>query len=253
MTYDTMEKRDWGELMKINIAMLEDEISERLQTEQLLERFFQEVNIEYELFCYENLASFTSEVGNAGRFHLLLLDILMPEGENGMDLAHQIRKVNQDVAIMFITKTADFAINGYEVNAIDYVLKPLSYAEFSLKLKRAIRYIVSHIARFLVLNTKEGAVRINEKQIYYLEVIKHYITVYTSQGEYVVRGSLKEMSEGLSNTFAKPSQSYYVNMRHVEKVTKNDVIVHGVTIPISRTHKVQFLLDFTQYTGGGTL
>ena len=108
--------------MKINVALLEDEQSEREQTESMLRRFFAELNIEVGLTCFSDAESFLSNGSGFKDFQLLLMDIILPDGQpNGVELAREVRKVNRDIAIMFITKTVQFAINGYEVDAVDYV------------------------------------------------------------------------------------------------------------------------------------
>ena len=94
-----------------------------------------------------------------------------------------------------------FAINGYEVDAVDYVLKPFTYEDFALKLKKAMRYIMLHMEKFIVLNHKEGVIRIGESRIYYIEVMLHYLIVHTAKGDFTVRGSIKDMEKLLSKSF----------------------------------------------------
>ena len=178
------------------------------------------------------------------------MDIIRPgSGQNGIELAREVRKANRDVAIMFITKTVQFAINGYEVDAVDYVVKPLVYEDFALKLKKAMRYILLHTEKFIVLNTKGGAVRIGESRIYYIEVMLHYLVVHTKKGDITVRGSIKSILPLLSASFARSANSYIVNLRYVENVKDNTVTVHGVPVPITKSYKAEFLRAFSAYNG----
>ena len=236
--------------MKINVALLEDEEQERRITEEMLARFFKEINAEYEVTCFADAGSFLAHGTGYKDFQLLLMDIILPgERYNGIDLAREVRKANRDIAIMFVTETVQLAINGYEVDAVDYVLKPLVYDDFVLKLKKAMRYILLHTEKFIVLNTKEGAVRIGESRIYYVEVMLHYLVVHTKAGDFTVRGTIKSMGQKLSASFARSANSYIVNLRHVDGIRDGSVIVHGVPVPVTKSHKADFLRAFNAYTG----
>ena len=95
--------------MQVNIALLEDEADERAHTESMLERFFSEAGIDYKVTHFADAQSFLSRGNGFKDFQLLLMDIILPESkQNGIDLAREVRKVNRDVAIMFITKTVQF-------------------------------------------------------------------------------------------------------------------------------------------------
>ncbi len=236
--------------MKVNIALLEDEDAERAKTESMLERFFADAGISYGVTHFADAQSFLKHGSGFKDFHLLLMDIILPgDGANGIDLAREVRKVNRDVAIMFITKTVQFAINGYEVDAVDYVVKPLVYEDFALKLKKALRYILLHTEKFIMLNTREGAVRIRESQIYYIEVMLHYLVVHTKKGDFTVRGSIKGMLGELSASFARSANSYVVNLRHVDGIRDNVLTVHGEAVPVTKSYKAEFLRAFNAYTG----
>ena len=236
--------------MKVNVALLEDEQDELLHTRSMLEKFFGEINAEYTVSCFSDAKSFL-EGGRAFKdFQLLIMDIILPAGQpNGIELAREIRKVNRDVAIMFITKTAQFAINGYEVDAVDYVLKPCVYEDLVLKLKKAMRYILLHNEKFIVLNRKDGSVRIGESEIYYIEVMLHYLIVHTTKGDITVRGSIKEMENKLSKSFCRCANSFIVNLRHVGQINRNEVIVNGESVPVTKSRKVQFINALNAYNG----
>lgn len=236
--------------MNVNVALLEDEQSEREHTVSMLKRFFAELNIELSLTCYSDAQSFLGNGSNFKDFQLLLMDIILPDGQpNGMELAREVRKVNRDVAIMFITKTVQFAINGYEVDAVDYVLKPLVYEDFALKLKKAMRYIMLHTEKFIVLNHKEGTTRIGESKIYYIEVMLHYLIVHTAKGDFTVRGSIKDMESQLSKSFCRCANSFIVNLRHIDGVKDNFAIVRGQSVPITKTRRAAFLNALNAYNG----
>ncbi len=236
--------------MDIKIALLEDDENEREHTQRMLEKFFSCINMSFALSCYADAESFMRGGSNFKDFQLLIMDIILPDGQpNGIELAREVRKFNKDVAIMFITKTAQFAIDGYEVDAVDYVLKPVAYEDFSLKMKKAMRYILLHGEKYILLNHKEGSLRMSESEIYYIEVMLHYLIVHTVKGDFTVRGSIKDMQGKLSASFCRCANSYIVNLRHVEAVTRNEVLVKGARVPVTKSYKVGFLNAITAYNG----
>ena len=235
--------------MKIKIALIDDETQEHIVTENFLHRFFSEINTDFELVHFSDSQSFLSSGNGFFDYQLLLMDIIMPEDISGVEIARKVRAVNKDVAIMFITKTVQFAINGYEVDAVDYVLKPLSYEEFSLKLKKAMRYILMHTEKTIAFNHKGNTLLLRESQIYYIEVKLHYLVLNTDIGTFTVRGSMKLISEQVSKCFVRSANSFLVNLRHVDKIEANYADVHGHKVPITKLRKVEFLRAFNAFMG----
>ena len=150
--------------MKVRIALLEDEKEEEKTMVAMIERFFQETGHGYEIATFSDSHEFLKL--NFELYDLVLLDIILSEKNNGIDVAKEIRKTNKNIAIMFITKTAQFAIDGYNVDALDYILKPLSYYAFALKLKKALHYLE---------NTEQGYRPQNDRWHRALEGGRHHL------------------------------------------------------------------------------
>lgn len=110
---------------------------------------------------------------------LILLDVEMP-GMDGISLARRIRQDDKEVLLMFITNMAQYALHGYEVEAIDYVIKPLGYQEFALKMKKAMRYMGRHEKKQIMLQTTDGIQPVAIEDILYVEVIRHYLQYHTT-------------------------------------------------------------------------
>ena len=235
--------------MKVNVCLIEDDDKEAKITEDCLKRFFDRENHELELTRYETADKFFASDPDIDRVNLFLLDIIMDNSINGVDAARKIREVNKEVTIMFITKTGQYAINGYEVDAIDYVLKPIVYEDFVLKLRKAMRYILLHSNKTIIFNTQEGMIKIKENKIFYIEVIRHYLSVHSAIGEFSVRGTMRDCEATMSKNFARCNNSFLVNLRYVEQIKGNEVLVHGELIPISRARKNEFINAFSAYVG----
>ncbi len=182
---------------------------------------------------------------------MIFLDIQMPQMD-GMTTAHCIRQADPKVMLIFITALAQYAIEGYSVQAFDYILKPLNADVFEAKLMLALR-ILNYEAKedWIDVNTKNGTRRIAVSQITYIEVANHDILIHTPQQSYRHWGNLKEYEQKLSSLyFARCNTSYLVNMKHISSILGNTVTVGADTLTISRSRRKEFLLAFAQYKGG---
>ncbi len=232
--------------MKVRIALLEDEKEEEKTMVAMIERFFQETGHGYEIATFSDSHEFLKL--NFELCDLVLLDIILSEKNNGIDVAKEIRKTNKNIAIMFITKTAQFAIDGYNVDALDYILKPLSYYAFALKLKKALHYLENTQNRDIVLRTTDGIVRLKEDDIIYFEVIRHYLYVHSKDKVYKARGTMKEVTNATSRKFARSGNIFLVNLRHVTEIRKQEIVCGNNVIPLTKIYKDSFLKAFGAYT-----
>lgn len=170
---------------------------------------------------------------------------------NGIQTAKELRRIDKQVVLMFITNMSQYAIHGYEVEAIDYVIKPVAYADFALKIQKAMRYISRNNDENLVIHTQEGIVQLQISQIFYVEVIRHYLLYHTISGIYKVRGVMKETEKTLEPYhFVRSNQCYLVNLKYVEAINGSTVKVAGEELQMSRNKKSEFMLQFIRYVGG---
>lgn len=232
----------------MKVAIVDDEQNMTDQIEEFLKRFQEESQIRVSAKVFHDAVSFVAEYDNS--YDLILFDVEMP-GMNGIEAAKAIRSRDAKVSIMFITNMAQYAIHGYEVEAIDYVLKPIGYQDFAMKMKKAMRYIWRDEERQLLLDTSVGKVTVKVSDIIYIEVIRHYLNFHTTSEVYEVRGVMKEQEEMLQKFhFARCSQSFLVNLAHVKSIRGNVVCVGDVELPVSRNKKNEFINAFTRYVGG---
>lgn len=244
MVYDKILK----DMDKINIAILEDDLKELEITFKMLKEFFDNEKISCNITTFSDPNEFLKL--NFEIYDLALLDILLNTSINGMDVAKRMREKNKNIAIMFITKTAQFALEGYSVDAVDYVLKPLSYYEFSLKLKKALNFIKNNSSKTLAFKTVDGIVKLNEDDILYIEVISHYLYVNTVDNHsYKVRGTMSNIVDSLSSKFSRTSNSFLINLKHVKKVSSKEVTLsNSKVIPLTSLYKMSFLESFMMFT-----
>ena len=231
------------------IAIVDDEKSLRKQILEYIKQYGNEKNIQFKVEEFQN-GQEIKEV-ESGIFDIIFLDIDMPK-VNGMEAAKYVREHNKDVVIVFITNLQQYAIAGYSVGALDYVLKPINYYGFSLRLARALDRVKSKDTTEVLITNADEMVRLNSGDIYYIEIANRMLHYFTKSGDYIVRGTMKSAEEELKDyNFVKCNHWYLVNLKYVTEIHQNVVTVAGTELEISRRNKSSFIQAVTDYVGGG--
>ena len=186
------------------------------------------------------------------RYDLVFLDIAMA-GTDGMDAAHLLRAFDPETPIVFVTNLAQYAIRGYEVDAFDYILKPLSYPDFCHHMARIVRMLKGREVRSLTVSASEGTRIIPYAALERLEISGHTITYHLVGGGTVrASGSLSKLEAQLGDgPFARVSNNDLVNMDHIRSLAGNDVIMaSGARVSFSRPRKANALAKIAGYLGG---
>ena len=230
------------------VAIIDDTPQDAQRLETYLQRYSEEAGGEYQIVRYEDGAEFLE--CRDKNFDLIIMDIDMP-GVNGLDAARRLRERGDETVLMFVTNMPQYALAGYEVEAVDYVLKPVSYQDFILKLRKARRYIQRDRDVQIALRTLNGIIPLNVSEILYVESSLHYLTYHLMDREIRVRGSMGEAERLLpAQQFTRCNSGYLVNLRHVEAIEREDVLVGGRRLKISRGKRLDFMDRFTRYLGG---
>lgn len=145
---------------------------------------------------------------------------------------------------------AQYAIRGYAVDALDYVLKPVSYFAFSQRLNRAISRMKKRETKMIMVNIKGGTVRINIANIYYIESQGHTLILHTILGDYETTGTMKEMEEKMQGmNFCRGNKGYLINLQHVDGIQDGCALIKGEQLVLSRARKKEFMEALTNYWG----
>src|SRR6478609_3914364 len=205
----------------IRIGIVEDDAASAALLVDHLARYERDHGEQFQVTRFSDGAHVVA--GYRPVFDILLLDVEMPELD-GFSAAERIRQVDRDVVIVFITNMTQYAIKGYEVDALSYVLKPVPYFAFSQEIKRSIARLRRRSADYLLL---------------------------TVDGRYSVVGPLKSLEAELEGkSFFRSNSGYLVNLRHVLGVQGSSALmVGGHDLLISRPRKKAFLAALTDYLG----
>lgn len=179
-------------------------------------------------------------------FDIIILDIEMSY-PNGYEIAQQLVARKPKPLILFLTNSFSYAIRGYGI-AYRYLTKPIELSQFTEALDSAIQEICAN--RF-VFSADGTTCVLTLEQLYYFEIINHYLVIHTMDAEYTIRATMTEILSSLPLVyFGMPHQSYLVNFSHINSVRGNEVILtNGARLPLSRRRQTEFTHAFHRYLG----
>ena len=232
----------------IRIAILEDEAPVREDLAGYLRRYTRQYGTKFEVSLFADGDEILEDY--RPNWDIILLDVEMPRLD-GMTTAERIRKLDSEVILIFITNMAQYAIRGYAVDAMDYILKPVPYFAFSQQLQKAIRRLEKRAKAYLTVPVEGGFRRVDLSGVYYLESAGHKVRLYTEEEELTVPGSLKQYEEMLADKqFARCNSGYLVNLAQVRGMQDGMVLVGPHSLQISRPRRKAFVEALTDYVGG---
>lgn len=229
-----------------HIAIVEDDDDYRKLIGSYLLQFGKEKQTRFKITEFENAITFLT--GYNPVYDVVFIDIQMPHMD-GMEAAVKLREVDSTVPLVFITNMSSYAVKGYSVNAVDFVVKPVSYFNFSAMFTKVLR-LVDNSADAIILKTSEGKIKVNIDRVSYIDVLDHQVCYHTDGGDFTVWESLKEAGAKLpQDRFIKCNNYCIVNLKHVDGLSDGYVKVKDNEIPVSRPRKKEFTDRLLAYYG----
>lgn len=229
----------------LRIAVVEDDKTYAAQLKEYLVRYGTEKNQKISVALFPDGEDIVTDY--SAEFDIILMDVEMTFMD-GMTTAERIREKDNEVVIIFITNMPQYAIQGYKVDALDYVLKPISYFAFSQRIDCALTRVKKKEATYITVAQKGGKKKLNVDKICYVEVRDHDLIYHSTKGDIVTKSSMKEAEDTLGGTkFFRCNRCYLVNLEYVEDFRGNDVTVASDVIQVSRARKKAFMDALNDY------
>lgn len=233
------------------IAIVEDKADEAVALRTHLSRYARERSLDLRISWFKTAWDFAD---SQTAYDLVFMDIGLP-GINGMEAAEQLRLHDTETPIIFVTSLSQYATRGYEVQALDFIVKPIEYYAFMMRMDRALRVLKRNSQRRTVIKTGEGLRIVPFDEILYIEVRNHDLTYHLtgSDGCVTARGSLGKVEQELADgPFVRISSSHLVNMNHIRLIRGSELTLRNEErLQFSRPKRHEAVQKITAYLGGG--
>lgn len=237
----------------IRVAIVDDDSSMADLLASYLEKYAVKNGVEFGTDKFSDSVNFLT--GYTSRYDIVFLDIEMPD-MNGMDVARKMRDIDESAALVFVTNMRQYAINGYEVGADDFMIKPVAYYDFAMKLDRVMKRLGKRGLPTVAINNEGIMKYIPINAVSYVEVFHHRLVYHTDDGVFESRGSLNKIESLFTeNNFARCNNFCLVNLGYVKGVDGHTLFVgNGISkktdeISISHPRRKAFIASLNKYLG----
>lgn len=238
----------------IKIAFCDDEMEVLHQMNELLDRYQVERNEDITYAAFQSPFELLTEIEKGIRPDILFLDVVMP-GQNGMDVAKEIRQYDTNMKIIFLTSSPEFAVESYTVGAYFYQLKPIWEESFFRLMDSVLSECEKKKKNSLILHSKDGITRINLQQLEYCEVLGRKLLFHLENGAVLEgAGSLDDLAGQLMQycNFFRPHRSFLVNMEYIQNISSRSIkMVNDAVIPIPHGKCSEIKNTYMEYVFSG--
>lgn len=219
---------------KIQIAIVDDDQLQQGFMESLIQATAEDLGLNIDLYYFDSGEAFLFASEDLPELDIAFLDIQM-KNLNGLEAAQKVREHNQSISLIFVTAYAEYALDSYSVNALDYVLKPINQDKMTQVFERYLAQKPQEM-KYLLFEHRGYPQKVNFQDIIYIEAAKHQtILNLTNADSLTINMSLSEVQVAIDERFISSHRSYLVNLSHVEQLTKQAIrLSNGQEVPISR-------------------
>ncbi len=232
------------------VAICEDEKPIQNELVDACGRILRELDVEYELVPFDSTETLWARLTRGERFDLLCLDILMP-GRNGLEMAQELRLRDDRTSILFITGSTEFLQDGYSVQPVQYLIKPVDETLLKQALQTDLRR--NHQPQTIVLQGGGSTTVLPLRDIFYVEGRDHGVYITSTRGQSFFRINLEQLIQMLPmEQFCQCHRSFVVNLQHIRDISNREVTLEsGAQIPVSRGQLAQFRQQFNVFLNAG--
>ena len=238
----------------IKIAFCDDDMEVLHQMNELLDRYRVERNEDITYAAFQSPFELLTEIEKGIRPDILFLDVVMP-GQNGMDVAKEIRQYDTNMKIIFLTSSPEFAVESYSVGAYFYQLKPIWEESFFRLMDAVLAECEKKKKNSLILRSKDGITRIDLQQMEYCEVLGRKLLFHLENGAVLESaGSLDDLAGQLMqySNFFRPHRSFLVNMEYIQNISSRSIkMVNDAVIPIPHGKCSEIKNTYMEYAFNG--
>ena len=238
----------------IKIAFCDDDMEVLHQMNELLDRYRVERNEDITYAAFQSPFELLTEIEKGIRPDILFLDVVMP-GQNGMDVAKEIRQYDTNMKIIFLTSSPEFAVESYTVGAYFYQLKPIWEESFFRLMDAVLAECEKKKKNSLILRSKDGITRIDLQQLEYCEVLGRKLLFHLENGAVLESaGSLDDLAGQLMqySNFFRPHRSFLVNMEYIQNISSRSIkMVNDAEIPIPHGKCSEVKNTYMEYAFNG--
>ena len=230
----------------IKIAIVEDETEHAYTLKSHLLKYATDYKETFSIEIFQNAIVCLEPYRDD--YDIVFMDIRMPYMD-GISAAHKLRELDKNVLLFFTSSLQQYATQGYDVDAIHYMVKPIGYYEFALKFSKAMDKLEkSNKSKYILVSTDLGYKKLAVNDIKYVSVRNHHCIYYTTEGEYKQYQPLKQAEELLAGSdFIKCNNYTLVNLQYVTSLNGMSLQLDDVTLDISRPRKKEVVKAFTEF------
>ncbi len=228
----------------IKVAFCDDDSVMVNEISKLFDKYCAENDQKITYMVFNSPLELLAEIEKGTHFDILLLDVIMP-GQNGMNVAKEIRQHDRTAKIIFLTSSAEFAVESYEVDAFHYCLKPIGEEVFHRLMDSAVSECEKEKQGSLILRCKSGITRIVLEKLMYCEVIGRTLVFHLEGGACLEsNGCLDELSEELAQygSFLRTHRSFLINMEYIRSISYKAVVLDNqeqIPIPHGKCSEIK--------------
>lgn len=231
----------------MNIAVVDDLAVDSIHLCTLLQEYSKKNNKSFDVTAFSNGNDFIDSF-EPGKYNIVFLDIYMPN-MTGMDLAKRVYEKDPNCHIIFVTSSSDFAVESYDVNAIYYVIKPISMEKLEIALKRCEAALLTD-NRFTIITFKRNPCKVFFKDILYIEKQYRKLFLHTTTHLYDITMTWTDFlkSADLDERFLECFRGIIVNMDHISNALEFDFLLdNGEKIPIRQRNRSLIKKQYMDY------